>query len=140
MFIARLTNTAIGGRSPMSNVKISPVVAIMAAMIDIVQVVDVVIHAATDQLEPLRVIANGIILVWTALVMIRIVNADRWQAVVVALGGYLGLNILFLAREGVVNPTNGEPRLILFALVTLTILLALELVRRSLQEAQAPPH
>jgi hypothetical protein len=37
--------------------------------IALVQIFDVIIHAASDQLEPLRVSSNVIILVWLAIVI-----------------------------------------------------------------------
>jgi hypothetical protein len=43
--------------------------------IALVQIFDVIIHAASDQLEPLRVSSNVIILVWLAIVISLICQA-----------------------------------------------------------------
>jgi hypothetical protein len=89
------------------------------------QLFDVVIHAATDQLETLRVASNVIILAWLIVVISGRINARAVQAAAGAIGAYLGLNVLFLALEGVTNPNQGgELRVTLFLLVFLTVVLS----------------
>jgi len=91
----------------------------------LVQIMDVVIHAATNQLEPIRVTANVIILLWLVAI-----NSDRSKAYFLPLsigsiGAYLVLNLIFLVREGLTNPAQGnEPRVMLFLLVILTLILS----------------
>lgn len=100
------------------------VVRVLSIAIVLVQLFDVAIHAATDQLEPLRVASNVVILVWAALALSGRFDA-RFRIAVASIGAYLALNVLFLAREGVTNPAQGgEFRTMLFLLVLLTTALS----------------
>jgi len=97
--------------------------------IALVQIFDIVIHAATDQLEPLRVASNMIILIWLAVSLSGQFNTKSMLAAGGALGGYVILNGLFLALEGVTNPgQDGELRVMLFVLIGLTGALSIGLV------------
>jgi hypothetical protein len=90
--------------------------------IAIVQIFDVVIHAATDQVEMIRIIANLIILLWAVGVMGGRLRTGFLPMSVGAVGVYLLLNLIFLALEGVTNPAQGDaPRTMLFLLVLLTV-------------------
>lgn len=94
--------------------------------IAMVQLADIVIHAATDQLEILRVSSNGIVLIWLAVVMTGKFNANFLQTAASSIGAYLVLNLIFLAREGVTNvEQGGELRTTLFLLMFLTITLSI---------------
>jgi hypothetical protein len=108
----------------------------------VLQLFDIVIHAATDQLETIRVASNVIILVWLVAVASGRIHARSVQAAAGAIGAYLGLNILFLALEGVTNPNqDGALRVTLFALVFLTVVLSTLfaiLHRRYLQRERKP--
>ena len=108
----------------------------LGSVIVMIQLLDIVIHAATDQLEPVRVVANLIIFAWVAIVMSGRISVKTVRMAVSAIGAYLLLNILFLATEGVTN-TGGDLRSMLFLLVCLTVALSTLLTvlrRRSLQE------
>jgi hypothetical protein len=108
----------------------------------VLQLFDIVIHAATDQLETLRVASNVIILAWLVAVAAGRINARAVQAAAGAIGAYLVLNILFLALEGVTHPNQGgELRVTLFALVFTTVALSTWfaiLHRRYLQRERKP--
>lgn len=93
--------------------------------IAVIQLFDILVHAATNQLEILRVASNGIILLWLALVFLNKLNATALPRALGFVGLYLFLNVLFLAREGVTNPAQGgELRVMLFVLVFLTVTLS----------------
>jgi len=97
--------------------------------IAIVQTLDIVLHAATDQLELLRVTSNIVILLWLVTAMLG--KANRVMAVS-TIGAYLLLNITFLAREGVVNVEQaGGLRVTLFVLIFLTTALSITLTYKS---------
>ncbi len=100
--------------------------------IALVQLFDIVIHVATDQLEPLRVASNLIILLWLAVALSGRFNMKSMLAAGGALGGYVILNGLFLALEGVTNPAQGGAlRTTLFVLIGLTGALSIWLVSLS---------
>ena len=90
----------------------------------IVQIIDVVVHAASNQLETLRVASNLVILAWAALIVFGRVKTNARLVHFAALGIYLVMNLIFVATEGVVNPTNGQVRVMLFVLVGLTVILS----------------
>ncbi|MBI2330673.1 MAG: hypothetical protein HYU84_00575 [Chloroflexi bacterium] len=93
---------------------------VLAIGIVLIQILDILIHAATDQLS------NVVILVWPAIVLSGKFNAKFLQAAISSIGLYLILNGIFLAREGLTNPEQGgEPRVMLFVLVILTALLSI---------------
>jgi hypothetical protein len=95
---------------------------ILGIAIAIVQVFDVVIHVATDQVEILRIIANLVILFWVMGVVWGRFRTGFLPLSVAAVGVYLLLNLTFLALEGVTNPAQGDaPRIMLFLLVLLTV-------------------
>jgi len=90
--------------------------------ITLLQVFDIAIHAATGQLEFLRVSSNVIILFWLAVLASEWIKAKGVLAVIGAVGAYLILNLIFLAREGLTNPEQGGGlRVMLLLLVFLTV-------------------
>lgn len=103
----------------------NPILKISGISIAIVQIFDIFIHAATNQLEPLRVTSNLVLLAWLMIWMFG-KSKDIFRTTSIgAIGLYLLLNIIFLAREGFTNPKQGgEPRAMLFVLVFLTAVLA----------------
>jgi len=93
--------------------------------IALIQLFDILIHAATDQLEVLRVSSNIIILLWLALVVLGRFKPKFLLTAFGSTGLYLILNVVFLAREGLTNPEQGgELRVLLFGLVFLTTTLS----------------
>ncbi|MDP1545395.1 MAG: hypothetical protein Q8L87_05180 [Anaerolineales bacterium] len=100
-------------------------------LIAIIQLFDILIHAATDQLEFLRVTSNLVILLWLAAVFSGKFDAKALPTAVGSIGLYLILNMIFLAREGMNNSAQGgEPRVTLFVLVLLTVILSTALAYR----------
>ncbi len=98
---------------------------LLGITIALVQIFDIVIHTATNQLEPLRVISNVVILLWLASVASGRLKARFQLTAVVANGAYLVLNLIFLTREGIRNPEQGgELRVLLFVLMFLTVALS----------------
>jgi hypothetical protein len=90
-------------------------------------VMDVAMHAAAGQIEPLRVAASVFIGGWAIVVVVRRAAA-RGLAVQAALGTYLLLNAVFIALEGVTNADQGGAvRWALFALVAATTVAVLGL-------------
>ena len=90
--------------------------------IALLQVSDIAIHAATDQLEFLRVSSNVIIFLWLAMLASGKGNIKAGLAAISAVGAYLILNFIFLAREGFTNPEQGGGlRVMLLLLVFLTV-------------------
>ena len=93
--------------------------------IALIQLFDILIHAATNQLEIIRVTSNVIILLWLAVVASGRVNARFLLTAIGAIGLYFILNVSFLAREGLTNvQQGGEPRIMLFLLMFLTLSLS----------------
>jgi hypothetical protein len=94
---------------------------LLAIAVAVVQLADIALHAATNQLEPLRIAANGVILLWLGLSVAVRLPGRRWTAGF-ALAVYLLLNIYFLAAAGLTNPAQGgalrTPLLVLVALTT----------------------
>jgi hypothetical protein len=98
-----------------------------AGVIGLVQGLDVGVHVAAGQLEPLRVAANVLIALWAVVAVVR-TDAARGLAVRGALGGYLLLNAVFVALDGPTNPAQGGAvRWMLFALVVATTVAVLGL-------------
>jgi len=108
-----------------------PTPTILAVTIALVQLFDIAIHEATDQLEPLRVASNVVILLWLALLASRKISAYKGQTGVASTGVYLLLNALFLVQAGFTNPVQGGAvRWMLFLLIATTLVLAVWLIAR----------
>ena len=98
---------------------------VLGSVIALIQLFDIVIHARTDQLEPLRVTSNIIILLWLFFWVLRKLDIKSFVTSIGVVGSYLVLNIIFLAREGITNPQQGgQLRIMLILLVFLTITLS----------------
>lgn len=101
------------------------VLKVVGVGIAITQLFDIMIHAATDQLEPLRVSSNLILLLWLALIVSGRLQANSLRVAVIAILVYLILNVVFLALEGVTNANQGgELRVMLFLLIFITVILS----------------
>ena len=117
----------------------STVSKIIGIVIAIVQVFDILIHAATDQLEFLRVTANVILLTWLAIVFFGRLGQVSKVASAGAIGLYLLLNLIFLLQAGFTNPDQGgAPRTMLFILVFLTIVLSTLFTTNHQRSGQIP--
>jgi hypothetical protein len=93
--------------------------------IAVIQLADIIIHAATNQLEIIRVSSNLIILLWLAVVILNRYKMKFLQISIGSIGLYVILNYIFLAREGLTNPEQGGSlRITLFLLIFLTVTLS----------------
>jgi hypothetical protein len=111
--------------------QINPTVSLsfLGIGIALLQLFDIIIHAATNQMEILRVSSNVIVLLWLAAVASGRFNARFLPIAAGSIGIYLVLNIVFLALEGLTNvEQGGELRVMLFLLMFLTITLSTLLV------------
>ena len=99
---------------------------VLGGVITIVQVFDIFIHVVTNQVEPIRVTSNIIVLLWLTMVFILgAFNANFLKMSIGSIVAYLGLNSIFLILEGVTNAEQGgELRVTLFVLVLLTVALS----------------
>lgn len=97
----------------------------------LVQVFDIAVHVGTNQIEPIRIASNLVVLVWTAAVMAGRINTRFALTAGGTILVYLAFNILFLLREGLTNPNQGGAlRVTLFVLVGVTVGLSTLLASR----------
>jgi len=102
---------------------------LLAISIAFLQIFDIIIHAATNQIEILRVTSNILILLWLVMVGLRKLNTNFLAVSIGSIALYLMMNIIFLAQSGLTNPEQGgELRVTLLVLVFLTIVLSSLLV------------
>lgn len=93
--------------------------------IAVIQLTDIIIHAASNQLEIIRVSSNLIILLWLMVFMLNWYKTKFLQISISSIGLYVILNFIFLAREGLTNPEQGGSlRITLFLLMFLTVTLS----------------
>ena len=102
----------------------------LAAVISLVQVFDIVIHVASDMIEPIRITANVFIFVWIGIVGSGRLNHIPWRVTRGFVGVYFLLNAVFVATEGFINPANGQFRTVLFVLVGVTVTLSVWLTNK----------
>lgn len=102
---------------------------ILGIGIVVIQLIDIAIHVATGQAESIRILSNVIIAGWAIWSLIG--NARVSSVGIAAVIAYLGLNLAFLAMNGLTNPAQGNaPRVTLFILVALTTVSSLWSIRR----------
>ena len=98
----------------------------------IVNVFDIVIHVATDQVEPLRITGNVIILI-SSLVLLTVPGSRRAWVPLLAGALSLALNLVFVANEGL-----GRAGWILVGTTTLlSIVVGVQLARRDRHSPRA---
>lgn len=106
----------------------------IVSLLALVQVLDIVLHAATGQLEPVRVAANLIVL---ALLAASTVGKPGKAWTLAAGAAYLGLNLLFLVQHGITNAAQGgQLRVTLVVLVLATVWLLGMLIRKLVNPKQ----
>lgn len=97
----------------------------LPAAIALVQLFDIVIHAVSGMIEPIRVIANVVLLIWLGIVVSGRLNHMAWRVATGSVGVYLLLNAVFLATAGFTNPDDGgQFRTVLVVLVGMSVALA----------------
>lgn len=93
------------------------------------QALDITLHIATDQFEPIRILSNVIIsggVIWMAL------SERNARSIAIVSGAlYLLLNLVFLIQNGIINPATDGLRLPLFAFVIFTLLLLVWCLKRT---------
>ncbi len=101
---------------------------ILGIAIILVQLIDFVVHAGTDQIERTRIAASLIMVFW----VLRVPNnPSATYTGLASLGIYLALNLFFLWQNGLTNPAaGGALRIPLFVFVVLTSALATALLTR----------
>ena len=96
------------------------------ALLLCIQGFDMALHAALDQVEPMRLVANVIIGIsgFLAIAFTRLVGLG---------GGLIDLmlNVVFLIQNGVINPVTESLRLPLFGFVVVSLVLMLMLRGRA---------
>lgn len=98
----------------------------------LIQIFDAVIHIATDQLEPIRITSNLIIMAWLVAMLAGWLGGRLRQLSFGTIGIYLLLNLIFLAQHGLTNPEQGGAlRTMLFLLVGGTVALSTWLTMRN---------
>jgi len=97
----------------------------MFHFITFIQIVDATIHILTNQAEPIRIISNFLIVVWVYV----LVNKNNKSMNVGIISSYIFLNIIFLVMNGITN--DGSPRVFLYAAVSLTSLLSINLISKT---------
>lgn len=90
-------------------------------LITLVQVFDIIVHVTLNQIEPIRLVANVVLLI--ALLATRLFSSIKATWFLGLSGGiYLMLNGIFVLQNGLTNPTSGEPRVVLIVIVLATAL------------------
>jgi hypothetical protein len=82
------------------------------------QIIDITVHVLSNQIEPLRILANALIIIW----FIQIYKYKSKNISYLAITIYLGLNTLFLILNGLSN--SGEPRIFFWISISLTTLIS----------------
>ena len=82
------------------------------------QIIDIIVHVLSNQIEPLRVMANALIVIW----FIKSYKYKSKNMGYLVTTIYLGLNILFLVLNGLSN--TGEPRIFFWISISLTALIS----------------
>jgi hypothetical protein len=82
------------------------------------QIIDITVHVLSNQIEPLRILANALIIIW----FIQIYKYKSKNISYLVITIYLGLNTLFLILNGLSN--SGEPRIFFWISISLTALIS----------------
>ena len=90
----------------------------MKYLITLIQVADVTVHILANQVEPLRITANVIIIIW---ILLPSKNMTRSLSLG-SISLFAILNIYFLSQFGVTN--DGSPRIFFWGAVVSTLVLS----------------
>lgn len=93
------------------------------------QILDVIVHVATQQIEPLR-IASNIVMIIAALAGVRLAGSTSRAVLFLAAGLYSVLNLAFVFQHGLANPSTGALRVPFIAFVVASLVIAYWLCRR----------
>ncbi len=89
-----------------------------------VQLLDIIVHFLTNQLEMIRVQSNIVIILWTIFLFIQTRSFSKRIITTISISIYLILNLLFIFQFGIVNSNSGDFRIALIVFVLLTVILA----------------
>lgn len=103
--------------------------SLLFAFLITIQILDVLVHVASDQIEPIRITSNLLIIVGA----VGAYLSGRLSVLLSVLAGisYFVLNAVFVAAAGLVNPETGTIRLPLFVFVGASLLVLIWLTRRA---------
>ena len=90
----------------------------MKYLIILIQVADIIVHVLANQVEPLRITANVIIIIWLLLPSKNLTKSLSLGSV----GLFAILNIYFLSQCGITN--DGSPRIFFWGAVISTLALS----------------
>ena len=103
----------------------------VAPLLLFVQLFDIILHVAINQVEPLRITSNLLIVQFIIPAYMGWYKGYFLSAAYWLIGGYVVLNLIFIALNGLTNPEQGDaPRSMLFILVIVTVGLSTMFVRR----------
>lgn len=106
----------------------------IGVLIVVIQIMDIIIHLLTNQLELTRVISNGCVIAWVLLLQFNVHKIVFNLVTSITLSIYIILNGLFLLENGLVNPNNQSLRIMLFMFVLSTIILVIILTIKETYE------
>lgn len=86
------------------------------------QIMDVAVHVAAQQIEPIRITSNAIIALGAIIAVLGAASVSR-LVLLLSAAAYFVLNAVFLIQNGVVNPATASPRIPLFVFVFGSLLL-----------------
>ena len=90
----------------------------MKYLIILIQAADITVHVLANQVEPLRITANVIIIIWLLLPLKNLTKPLSLGSV----GLFAILNIYFLSQFGITN--DGSPRIFFWSAVVSTLALS----------------
>ena len=94
-----------------------------------VQILDVLVHAISEMLEPIRIVSNLCILFGFASIYFQQDTPNNTPKI--STGIYVLLNLIFVFFSGLVNPATDKLRIPLFFFVGVTFVLAWLFIRSS---------
>ena len=97
----------------------------MIHFITFIQIFDTTVHILTNQAELLRIISNFLIVVWLYVLM----SKKNKNINIGVVSTYIIFNSLFLVLNGFTN--NGNPRVFLYIVVSLTSILSFNLISKT---------
>jgi len=89
-----------------------------------VQLLDIIVHFLTNQLEMIRVQSNIVIMLWTIFLFMQTRLFSKRIITTISISIYLILNLLFIFQFGLVNSNSGDFRIALIVFVLVTVVLA----------------
>ena len=94
----------------------------------VIQIVDIMIHVSINEVEPIRILSNLIIIGWVVTFWFARdwIQARKRPVSFSAIGLYLLLSLIFLAQNGLTNPNqDGNLRTGLLVFVISTCMLSI---------------